>query len=86
MNLNLTDGSATTFTAVTPGQYKATFTTHGVTWELPVIGFAIILRSCTEGEGCDTEIDPVVLAEGRAITIYELLEGSAGVEYKLELA
>ena len=83
MNHNLTDGSAISFTPATPGQYEVVFEDANETY--PVIGFAVILRSC-EGRGpCDTEINPVILAEGQTVTAYEYSEG-AGATYTLRQA
>lgn len=74
--MNLSRDSVTSFSPVDPDHYAVTFKGEAETWTLPVIGFATVITYCAtdEGEGTDSGLYPVVLAdEGYAITVWEYL-------------
>ena len=72
--MNVIDtGSPMSIAPIQPG-WIITFTTDGESWTEPVIGWAIV-ADCISGLGNDTStvIEPVLLEEGRPVTVRRYL-------------
>lgn len=74
--MNLDKGSTLSFSPTDPDLWEVTFTGEAETWNLPVLGFAIVITHGETNTGLtDSKLLPVVLCdEGFPTHVYEYLQ------------
>lgn len=80
-------GAPMNLTAAPPG-WQITFTADGESWTEPIIGWAVV-ATLGDGEGIDSEIEPVVLdsEEGRFDHLRDYLSNRSqphSIKYSIE--